>query len=325
MRLACFHPASVFCAWSVATGLVDTFNRMGHQTKGFPMDVTKQSIDPTAYPTADQLRGFDGIVISGPEHVRAHLLRLYPKWNKIPVPKVAWMHETVEREDYGRMNVENIQSFADRTFCPAIEDEQYGFKWLPFGVDTEVFKPDWNQPKEYDVAFIGLVYPKRAQFLQRLQPFLRGITIKLGNVQVLDLSGVRVRETAALYADNLRKIKVFVNLPSLSELVVTKVHESLACGAFLITPAIPDPRNFDDIQAHFYDREKPAELVERIRFCLSHELERVAAAKVCCEQMHRLHRLELRCQVLLDAFRAPTRSHDSNLNSPTTQAFATAK
>ena len=325
MRLACFHPASVFCAWSVSTGLVDTLNRMGHETKGFPMDVTRQAIDPKAYPTADQLRGFDGIVISGPEHVRGHLLRLYPKWNKIPVPKVAWMHETVEREDYGRMNVENILSFADMTYCPAIGDEQYGFKWLPFGVDTEVFKPDWNQPKEYDVAFIGLVYPKRAQFLQKLQPHLRDLTIKIGNVQVLDLGGVRVRETAALYADNLRKIKVFLNLPSLTEVVVTKVHESLACGTFLITPAIPDARNFDDIQAHFYDREKPAELVERIRFCLTHEEERIAATKICCEQMYRLHRLELRCQVLLGALSAPTKSRNEELNLQATQALVAAK
>ncbi len=301
MRLACFHPASVFCAWSVATGLVDTFNRMGHETTGFPVDVTTQVIDPTQYPTADRLRGFDGIVISGPEHVRAHLLRLYPKWHRIPVPKIGWLHETIEREDYGKLNVEDIRSFSDKTFCSAVQDEKYGFEWLPFGVDTAVFKPDWDQKKEYDAAFIGLLYPKRAEFLQKLQPFLNGITLKLGNVQVLDLGGVRMRETVALYADNLRKIKVFVNLPSLSELVVTKVYESLACGAFLITPAIPEARNFDNIQAHFYDPDQPAELAERIRFCLKHEKERIEATRVCCDQIHRLHRLELRCEILLNA------------------------
>ena len=303
MRLACFHPASVFCAWSVATGLVDTLNRMGHETAGFSLDVTTQSIDPRMYPTAEQLRGFDGIVISGPEHVRGHLLKLYPKWRKISVPKVAWMHETVEREDYGRMNLDQVGTVADKTFCPAIQDEKYGFKWLPFGVDTAVFKPDAKQPKQYDTAFIGLVYPKRAEFLQKLKPFLNGVILRLGNVQVSDLSGVRVRETVALYADNLRKIKVFVNLPSLSELVVTKVYEALACGTFLITPAIPEPRNFDDIQAHFYDRNRPADLVERIRFCLEHEEERIQSTTVCCDQIHRLHRLELRCETLVNALK----------------------
>lgn len=309
MKLACFHPASIFCAWSVATGLVDTLNRMGHQTTGFSIDVTKKQIDCRQYPTVEQLRGFDGILISGPEHLRSHLLQLYPHWHKISVPKVAWMHETVEREDYGRMPLEEIRKFANFTFCSAVQDEQYGFKWLPFGVDTEVFKPDWNQPKEYDAAFIGLIYPKRAAFLETLKPFLKGITLKLGNVQVLDLSGVRIRESAALYADNLRKIKVFVNLPSLSELVVTKVYEALACGTFLITPAIPSQKNYDNILAHYYDPAKPADLAERIRFCLNNEDERIQATRMCCQQVHRLDRLELRCEVLLDAFQQQAYSH----------------
>jgi hypothetical protein len=301
MRLACFHPASVFCAWSVATGLADTFHRMGHETTGFPIDVTKQAINPALYPTYEQLRGFDGIVVSGPEHVRGHLLQLYPAWRKLSVPKVAWLHETVEREDYGRMDIEAIREFADKTFCGGIQDVKYGLEWLPFGVDTAVFKPDWKQAKQYDLAFIGLLYPKRAEFLKKLQPHLNGITFLLGNVQVLDLGGVRVRETAALYADNLRKIKVFLNLPSLTEVAVTKVYEALACGAFLITPAIPEVRNFDGIHAHFYDRDRPADLVERVRYCLEHEEERAQAINLCCDQIHRLHRLELRCEVLLNA------------------------
>ena len=302
MKLACFHPASVFCAWAVATGLVDALNRMGHKTDGFSIDVTSPAIDPAQYPTAEQLRNYDGILISGPEHIRGHLLKLYPRWHKISVPKISWMHETVEREDYGRMPLEEVRQFANFTFCPAVQDEKYGFKWLPFGVDTEVFKPDWNQQKEFDAAFIGLVYPKRAAFLETLKPHLKGIRLLLGHAQVLDLSGVRIRETAALYADNLRKIKVFVNLPSLSELVVTKVYESLACGTFLITPAIPSQKNYDNILAHYYDPSKPAELAERIRFCLEHEDERIEATRKCCEQVHRLDRLELRCEILLDAF-----------------------
>ncbi|HEY1464803.1 MAG TPA: glycosyltransferase [Terriglobales bacterium] len=302
MKLACFHPASVFCAWAVATGLVDTLNRMGHPTDGFPVDVTKPGIDPAKYPTAEELKKYDGILISGPEHVRGHLLKLYPRWDKIRVPKVSWLHETVEREDYGRMPLADIRQFADFTFCAAVQDEKHGLTWLPFGVDTEVFKPDWGQKKEYEAAFIGLVYPKRAAFLETLKPHLKEVSLLLGNVQVLDLGGVRIRETAILYAENLRKIKVFVNLPSLSELVVTKVYESLACGTFLITPAIASQKNYDNILAHYYDPAKPADLAERIRFCLKNEEERQQAARTCCEQVHRLDRLELRCEVLLNKF-----------------------
>jgi spore maturation protein CgeB len=145
------------------------------------------------------------------------------------------------------------------------------------------------------------MYPKRARFLQQVAPYLNGLRLVTGNIQVQDLRGLCVRETAALYADNLRKIKVFVNLPTLCQLAVTKVYEVLACGTFLITPAIADYRNFEDLQAHFYDSNRPDQLAESIRFCLQHEEDRIAATSISCDQVHQLHRLDLRCQVLLSA------------------------
>jgi hypothetical protein len=286
---------------------------MGHDVVALPIQATSNApgrgscsvaLDPVyrkTFPTKEQLQTFDGILISGPEHIRPEIMALYPEWNEISVPKVSWMHETVEREDYGRLPIDVIRQFANVTFAPAAQDEKYGLRWLPFGVDTEIFKPNWNQEKIYDTAFIGLVYPKRTEFLEKLTPYLRGIKLLVGNIQIHDLGGVRVRETAALYADNLRQIKVFVNLPTLSQLAVTKVYEALACGTFLITPAITEYRNFENLQAHFYDPSKPESLAESIRFCLEQEEQRIEATRVCCEQVHQLHRLELRCEVLLSA------------------------
>jgi hypothetical protein len=276
---------------------------MGHEVSAFPVDAASNTLNRFSYPTAEQLRTFDGIVLSGPEHIRTHLLALYPGWNRIKTPKVSWMHETVERADYGRLPIEAILQLAQKTFSPATQDEKYGMPWLPFGVDTEVFKPDWAVPKEFEVAFIGLVYPKRAEFLQKLVPHLKGINLVRGNVQVLDLGGVRVRETAALYVDNLRRIKVFVNLPSLTEVAVTKIYEAQACGTFVITPSLPDIRNLQGVQAHFYDPAKPEKLAESIRYCLEHEAERVEATRQCCEHVHSHDRLETRCEVLLDALK----------------------
>jgi len=301
LKLACFYPRSVFCAWSLSTGLVDTLTRMGHETLALPIDATSVSINHESYPSAEKLRSLDGIVISGPEHIRTQVLALYPAWRKIAIAKVGWLHETVTREDYGTLPVDEIRQLADTTFCPAWQDEKFGLRWLPFGVDTEIFKPDWNQPKQYETAFIGLVYSKRDEFLRRLVPHLQGITLVLGSVQVQDLSGLCVRETASRYAGELRKIKIFVNLPHLSQLAVTKVYEVLACGTFLITPAIAEHQNFENLKAHFYDSSRPEQLAESIRFCLEHESDRIAATHQCCEQVHRLDRLENRCQVLLSA------------------------
>jgi hypothetical protein len=103
-------------------------------------------LDHESYPSSEQLRDLDGIVVSGPEHIRSQLLALYPGWRKIAVPKVAWMHETVTREDNGTLPVEEIRQLADTTFCPAFQDQKYGLRWLPFGVDIELFKPIGTSP-----------------------------------------------------------------------------------------------------------------------------------------------------------------------------------
>jgi hypothetical protein len=301
MRIACFYPQSVFCAWCVSTGLVDTLRRMGHDVLPLPIDAGNPRPDPRLYPTQADLRRFDGLLVSGPEHLYRHLRALYPDWNRAGVPRVSWMHETVEREDYGRLSIEEIRELADTTFCPAAQDERFGLRWLPFAADTEVFRPDGGEPRQYACAFIGLMYPKRVEFLNCLAPHLGDIPLRIGNVQVQDLSGIRIRETAGLYAANLRSIRIFVNLPTLSQLAVTKVYEVQACGAFLITPAIAEMRNFENIQAHFYDAARPESLAESIRCCLDRPEECEQAARVCCGRIHRSARLELRCEQLIAA------------------------
>lgn len=307
MKLACFYPASVFCAWGVSTGLVDTLRKMGHDTSALPIDATSASLKTAPYPRFQDLKKFDGIIVSGPEHIRPHLLALYPDWEKVPVPRVSWMHETVEREDYKKLPIDAIKRLANVTFCPGAQDEQYGLQWLPFGVDTDVFKPDASQSLKYEAAFIGLLYPKRVEFVKNLIPLLKGINFIAGNVQVQDLSGICIRETAALYARNLRQVKVFVNLPTLSQLAVTKVFEVMACGTFLITPRVAEHRNFEKIQAHFYDSNSPEALAESIRFCLKEEEQRIVAARQCCELVHREHRLDLRCKTLISALEESSR------------------
>src|SRR5262249_50935863 len=147
-------------------------------------------------------------------------------------PTVAWLHETVEREDYGRLDVEAIKRIADVVYCPGIQDEKFGFTYLPFGVDTEIFNPGYcddqkeecgcQKSPDIDIGFIGLMYPKRQAFLKELEPHLKRNGLKLvhGNVQVLDVDGVNPRKTAELYAANIRRMKVFLNLPTLSQLAV---------------------------------------------------------------------------------------------------------
>jgi hypothetical protein len=286
MKLAVFFPASLFSAWACSYGLVDCLRRMGHEVTSLPIAATEKT-----FPVPLDV---DGVIVSGPEHIGKHVVAK-------DVPVIAWLHETVEREDYGKLDVDAIKRTADIVFCPAIQDEKYGFKYLPFGVDTEIFKPAPTD-KTIDAGFIGLLYPKRQAFLAELKK--HGVNLITGNVQVLELGGVNPRKTAELYAENIRKIKVFVNLPTLSQLAVTKVLEVLACGTHLLTPTVSDMRNFDGLPCDPYEpnAEKLSNRLKLLRMAGSDEILH-NHGQTNAEIMHDKHRLELRCEVLVNALK----------------------
>lgn len=295
MKLAVFFPALLFSAWACSYGLVDCLRRMGHEVKGFPID------PETGY--RDRSRPIDpeAVIVSGPEHIA----KTVPRFRHIPT--VAWLHETVEREDYGKLDVDAIKRSADIVFCPGIQDEKYGFRYLPFGVDTDIFTPCEGAgtagprvlPKLIDAGFIGLLYPKRQAFLAELRK--QGVNLTAGNVQVLEIGGVNPRKTAELYAENIRKMKVFVNLPTLSQLAVTKIYEVLACGVPILTPKISEMKNFGNLPAMFYEPTAAA-LAAQLRELPSHSTE----CGTCATMAHRVHdehRLELRCETLIAALK----------------------
>lgn len=308
MKLAVFFPASLFSAWACSYGLVNTLKRMGHEVTSVPIDPATTALFPAAFPQGEKLAAIEAFIVSGPEHIEKALRTVYPGWHKDSRrPTVAWMHETIEREDYGKLDVDAIQRSADIVFCPGKQDEKYGFRYLPFGVDAEVFHPDLRRPRTRDAGFIGLVYPKRQSFLNQLRPLLNGTKFSVGNVQVLEVDGVNPRKTAELYATNLRSFKVFVNLPTLTQLAVTKIYEALACGTPVLTPKIEHMDNLEGLPVAIYDGAE--DCAKQLRAMLGAssrpdgvngptELRAFAATET-----RRKHSLELRCTVLLDALK----------------------
>jgi hypothetical protein len=317
VKLAVFFPASLFSAWCCSYGLVDTLKRMGHAVTALPVQPDNQ--DPPFGAAVERgLGGYDGIVIAGPEHIARGV-----RPNSGRLPTVAWLHETVEREDYGKLDVDAIKRTADIVFCPGKQDEKYGFRYLPFGVDTEIFKPTVTKPgvlapddsaafatfedvaprKSIDAAFIGLLYPKRQAFLKELKA--QGINLVTGNVQVLELGGINPRETAELYAENLRKIKVFVNLPTLSQLAVTKIYEALACGTPVLTPKIEHMENLEGLPTAVSVYRDARECANFIRLSLDAKStgDPFRRGRSIATEIQAKHSLELRCQVMIDALK----------------------
>jgi glycosyltransferase involved in cell wall biosynthesis len=305
MKLAYWYPASTFSAWSISLGAVDALRRMGHEVVDCGVVAGTKTLTRNNYPSAAELGAMDGILISGPEHLRAYIAALYPQWEKVKTPKAAWMHETVQREDYGSLGVESIKRLADVVFCPAVQDEAYGLQFLPFGVDTEVFRPEPAVARDIKVCFIGLMYPKRSAYVARVTEHLREIELKRGNVEVKVAGTVDARKTVLAYAAVLRRVQVFVNLPTLSQLLVTKIYEVAASGACLVTPIVKGigGRNHQFVGGDIclYDEDDPAALAALVKSLLSDEQKRSCLTQRAAAEMQREHRIEQRLQKMLDA------------------------
>lgn len=198
---------------------------------------------------------------------------LYEWRHEVKTPKVFIYHESNRREDR-TFGFENFLSYGDYHFFPAVQDaEQYDQGhfalgrsfWMPIGVDTNVFRPTvcatcafspraqcpnclgagfTKNEKTIQVGFIGLRYPKRVAYLRSLEEHWkpgRDPAFHVGHVQITDIDGTPYEETARRLAANYRRIAVFLNLPSYSELLVSKVFEVMACGTLLITPTLAGP------------------------------------------------------------------------------------
>jgi len=301
MKLAVFYPESIYSAWSCSEGLANTFRRMGNDVIKCPINPHGRTMRRSEFPALDDLRACDAIVLSGMEHFHKHLLALYQDWQKLSVLKLGWFHETQEREDYGQLPLDEIKRTYDIGFTPAAQDEKYGLAWLPFGVDTEVFRPS-DVPPCFDAGFVGLLYGPRQEFLKRtgLAEILR-----FAKVDATGSGGKPdVEWSARLLAESYRSFRVFVNLPSLCQHVVTKVYEVMACGTALVTP-VPVGAT-DDVMRNFaqfrnakdllYYTDTPKLWIEQL---LSDHNYREKLAAQGWQEIGANHTLEKRCEVLL--------------------------
>lgn len=248
MKIGAFYSDNPFAGWVQCEGFVDVLKRMGHEVVGVAIPpVTKITLED-AKRINKPVDDCDLIIVSGPEHVSKWIRAFYPMWGKLKAPKVAWYHESFVRDDYS-LNFADVEHLADFHMFPDKRDaELYKGEWLPLGVDTEMFNPGQIWPvRDVEVGFIGLMYPKRAEFASALKTLLPDIKIDyrygyqsehglIPSIAAFDFDGLNIRKSMQLLSESYRRIKVFVTFPSMSSVLVAKVLESMACGCLLIAP-----------------------------------------------------------------------------------------
>lgn len=337
MRIAVFISNNPTSGWNMGYGIINTLRRMGpHDRLGLlgnkvlcvpmPTEVEMPTEQLNNFrrqlPSLDFIKkNMDAIIVSGPEHIGPWIAQCYgiDNWKQVDIPKAVWLHESTVREDY-RIEFDDIKWLGDQFFFPAIQDADWHDQevfakdrshFLPFGVDTQIFKPQAaSSPliKNFDVGFIGMMYPKRASFLMALRKH-KIPPIRHGNCNIQSLHGYDWEGSMRLLASNTREVKVFFNLPAMSRLLVAKVFETMACGTFLMTPELPDDRGAQknmELFKHgehlaYYSPSHLGMVAQMLREWISPEkdAEREKIAAAGCALVHKYHSLEVRLTELL--------------------------
>jgi glycosyltransferase involved in cell wall biosynthesis len=298
MKIAAFYSDSPFAGWVQAEGFADVLKRIGHEVMSIAVPPINQITQAMADKVNKPIDDCDMVIVSGPEWLRKWIQAFYPNWSKMKCPKVGWYHESFVREDF-TLNYADYEGMFDFHFFPDRADaEKYKGEFLPLGVDTEIFNSG-NTERDIEVGFIGLMYPKRAQFVQELKSHLGDIEIKymvacqskrglIPAIGVWDADGLNIRRSMELLAETYRRIKVFVTFPSLSNVLVAKVLESMACGCCLVAPKQPvELFSYQEYVGSYQCAEFIREVAEDSHYAK-------AQAKAGCDYVHKNHRMELR-------------------------------
>jgi hypothetical protein len=295
--IAVLYPyGCIGAAWSVTGGLVTTLRRkLG--IDAIPFKIATDNA-PFQMPMMEELMRFDAIIISGPEWIGDAIKKHYgTQWRvALKVPKAAIYHESNERDDR-TFHFEGRQTLADYHFYPAIQDaEKFNGTWLPFGVDTDIFTPE-PFAGGVDTGFVGNVYGKRGEFLRSLIPFNLHVYSNVGNNN--DDGTLNEKASTQKLAALYRNIRLFVNLPTLSQLTVTKVYEVMGAGRPCLTP-VPqgDVRNMHLKNLGYY--ENGEQLKTLAKYYLDNPEEREEMALAGCKEVHEHHRLDQRLRVVVE-------------------------
>jgi len=133
-----------------------------------------------------------------------------------------------EKDDtwYKRMKFDLI---LQRHYSQSLRTQHVPMRWLPFSVDTDIFKPDGSamDSRAKKIAFIGSyndgAYAYRKRAIQRLMD--SNIGANYGNK----------RKTGLDYIQLLRNYIAYLSCGSIYEITASKNFEIMACGGVLLT------------------------------------------------------------------------------------------
>jgi len=164
------------------------------------------------------------------------------------IPSVAYFIDSHSRlkEHLARAPYFDHVFYAHKQFADAFGPNAH---WLPVACDPDVHTPTyWPDEPEYDVAFVGNVYPGVALY----EPRREALQMLAGRYKCQFVSDVYFEDMANVYAN----ARIVFNRSAHGDLNM-RVFEAMCSGRPLLTDAIPDSGILDMFEPYghlmFYD------------------------------------------------------------------------
>lgn len=190
--------------------------------------------------------------------------------DKVNIPKALILddvHWEIE-ENKGlikRGKIDIIFSRTNEAFNKYYSEFKDKFTWLPYGVDTRIFR-DYQEEKKINFLLMGAVWPKAYPFRAKVLEKFNGVDGFVyhhhpGYINVDEKQeGVYVGEK---YAREINRAKIFFTCDSVNHYPIAKYMEVLACNTLLLAPSnndlsklgFKDEINFVECnQENFYEK-----------------------------------------------------------------------
>jgi hypothetical protein len=165
-------------------------------------------------------------------------------------------------------------------------------QWLPYACDTETFR-DLGVTRDLDVGFVGQLFAPGSERQRILEQLSRKYRV---NEQRKYLQS----EIPEIYS----RSKIVLNLPIGDDLNF-RFFEALSCGAMLLTRRMPNGQELLFREGeHYAAFDNEAELLDKVKYYLSHEEERRRIAAAGAAEVQQKHTLDLRVRDLLERVKA---------------------
>ena len=165
-------------------------------------------------------------------------------------------------------------------------------EFYPFSIDPEMFKP-MGLPKKYDVSLVGNMSSSYYPLRNKVHETIKEQGLNYHHPEM----GIYVREK---FARHINESKICLTGSSSYKYLVQKYYEITACGTLLMADTCMDSEDQHFIPGHNFVEINEGNVLEKVRYYLSHPEESQRIANNGRESILKHHTHDIRAKELME-------------------------